>query len=53
MQQQGHNSTIIIIIYVYLPELIVGSLSVCLIVCVSGHFTTLLHLPTLLKRKRN
>lgn len=30
---------------IYSPELIVGSLSVCLIVCVSGHFTTL-HLST-------
>lgn len=30
---------------IYSPEFTVGSLSVCLIVCVSGHFTTL-HLPT-------
>lgn len=34
------------------PELIVGSLSVCLIVCVSGHFTTL-HLSTYRNRKWN
>jgi len=34
------------------PELIVGSLSVCLIVCVSGHFTTL-HLSTYRKWNRS